>query len=212
MLARVAVPLLLLSLVAGACKDSVDLGDEAGVTSEGGAADDLCDGVAYTRTDLPGTALCLAGTDSFQCTWTGNNPAIKGHLIKGNHDVADDILTLAVPDDGAHGSFTTYEFALKFGQGGVDLVLELMGVRAGEYDEVDGWSAAIAGDGGLCGGHGGRCDGPCSADADCGSGRACIATTEGDKCLPADCDTCFDADQACNYYADDCAFESCSDA
>lgn len=207
-LARVAVPLLLLSLLAGACRDDVDLGDDAG-TSDG---DEVCGGVAYTRTDLPGTALCLDGTDSFQCTWVGNNAAIKGHFVEGNHDAANGLLTLAIPDDVARTSFTTYEFAAKLGQDGVDLVLELMGVRAGEYGEVAGWAAAVDGDGGLCGGRGGACDGPCSSDADCGSGRACIGTTEGDKCLPAACDTCFDADQLCNYYSDNCEFESCSDA
>lgn len=209
-----ALPLLLAVHALVGCQGGGGTSESAGASSSGGQSgvDMLCPGVAYTRTDVPGTALCLNGLESFQCAWTSKNPAINGHKIEGSHDAASDVLTLAYPDDPERTSFTTYTFDTKFGFDGVDLVLTLMGARAGDYQEVGGWAEAVDGDGGLCGGGGAACDGPCSSDADCGSGQACFATSEGDKCLPTACDTCFDADQFCNYFTAPCEFEACSAA
>lgn len=203
--------LAVLVLVVGCHRGgSGDPGD--GTTGEPDDVDAICPGVAYARADVPGTALCLDGLDSFQCTWTSKNPAINGAKIEGNHDAANGTLSLAIPDDAAHSSFTTYTFDVRLAVDGFDLVLELMGIRAGAYREVAGWTVAVDGDGGVCGGRGGSCDGPCSSDADCASGQACMATEEGDKCLPTACDTCFDADQTCNYYAVSCEFDACTAA
>lgn len=203
------------ALVAGGCHRDGGASDGGGGSSGSGGPDPVgiaCPGVAYTRTDVPGTALCLDGLDTFECAWTSNNPAFNGYLVQGSHDATEDLLTLAFPDDVARTSFTSFTFDVFYGVDGVDLVLRHMGVRAGDFREVASWAEAVAGDGGLCGGHGSACDGPCASDADCGGGAACMATEDGDKCLPIACDGCFDADEVCNYYADTCEFGSCSAA
>jgi len=54
------------------------------------------------------------------------------------------------------------------------------------------------------------CARPCTTSAECGLGEACLATTEGNLCMPVTCESCFAAEQTCNYFGDTCAFQSCS--
>lgn len=194
----------------------------AGITSDGGPPDDAgveCPGVAYTRTDVPGTALCLDGAATFECAWGTGNAAVDGYMVQGNHDAANDRLTLLFPDDPSNTSFTEFVFDMLYAVDGVDLVLVYMGSRTGEYREVESWAEAAAGDQGVCGGtpgagggdtDGGTCERSCSSDADCGAGEACLSTNDGELCLPSECQDCFADGQGCNFYVAACEFDECT--
>lgn len=194
--------------------DSGSTGGGGGTTGDGGGGDGVvCPGVAYTRTDQPGTALCLDGSATFECAWGSGNPAVDGYMVQGDHDAVNDRLTLSFPDDPSNTSFTDFIFDMLYDVGGVDLVLEYMGTRTGDYREVGSWAEAVAGDQGVCGGGGGgeagSCQQPCAADGDCGPGTACLLTDEGQRCLPSECGGCFAAESTCTVNLTTCEFDRC---
>ena len=53
---------------------------------------------------------------------------------------------------------------------------------------------------GGCGDVGGSasCKEACEEDDDCQSGLSCFHVTEGQRCLPSECDTCFDQGKTCS--------------
>lgn len=195
-------------------------GGSSGAGSDGAMGDSgdgggvVCTGVAYTRTDQPGAALCLDGAATFECAWGSGNAAVDGYMVQGDHDAANDRLTLSYPDDPTNTSFTDFIFDMLYDVGGVDLVLEYMGNRSGDYREVGSWAEAAAGDQGVCGGDssgggGGSCQQPCAADAECGAGAACLLTDGGKRCLPSGCGACFGSASTCNVNVTTCEFAGC---
>lgn len=179
-----------------------------------GAGSVVCPGVAYTRTDDPGTALCIDGADSFECGWGSGNPDVDGYVLKGEHDASAQTLTLYIPRDPTNTAFDPFVFDMYYDVGGVDLVLEYMANRAGDYAEVGSWAEAAAGDLGVCGGDAvqgggeGSCRLACGSDAQCDAGQLCLESDSGRICLAAECTTCFDEIRTC--FADDaCVFTEC---
>jgi hypothetical protein len=110
-----------------------------------------CAGTAYMRTDDPGTAMCLDGANTFVCSWGSGSSTVDGTFVDGNHDAAANRLTLCFPDDASLQTCTDFEFATLW-DAGADLVLDYMGTRSGDYQQVGSWAEATAGDGGICSG------------------------------------------------------------
>lgn len=150
---RVVLAQVLATLALTGCSSSGPGG--GGANGAGGSAghgnDPVCSGTAYTRTDVPGTALCLAGDASFECGW-GKGNRTDGYLVHGKENAEKTQLTLSFPDDDTDTTFTDYLFSLLFGTGDADLVLEYQGSRTGDYKQVDSWATAVAGDQGVCSG------------------------------------------------------------
>ena len=157
-----------------------------GGNSAGGGL--VCTGTAYTRTDVPGTGLCLSGPSSFECAFGHGNPTPDGVHVRGTQDSANNQLTLFFPDDSSAEGVTGFVFSLLFDTGGADLVLDYQGSRAGEYREVGSWAEAVAGDQGACSGAsngasgGGGGGGAGGETGDCGTQEAMLSgewITEG---------------------------------
>lgn len=222
--APLILPILFLSAscaLFGVNPDADDGGDgdgdgDSGYDSGGDSGGDWsCYGAAYKRTDDPGTAICMDGSDTFECAWGSGNPSVDGFRVEGNHDAANDLLTLYFPDNPEASSFTPFTFDVLFGYDGNDMVLEYMGSRSGDYQYTGSWNEAVAGDNGVCGGDGSEpqsetCTDYCSTSADCGPGEACLNAMDGMKCLPTSCQGCWDAGYSCSYFATTCEFSQCS--
>jgi hypothetical protein len=202
--------------------DGADAADAADVTGGGGGGGVVCPGTTYMRTDDPGTAICLDGSNTFECAWGSGNADVDGVVVDGVHDAGADVLTLCFPDDPTNTTCTDFSFSMLYGLG-PDLVLDYMGSRSGDYEQVGSWAEATAGDGGVCSGSGGGGDGgadtgvppsgtcelPCVGDVDCDAGEACLTTLDGHKCLPQECQGCFEAGSSCLSNAVTCEFGEC---
>jgi hypothetical protein len=188
-----------------------------------------CGGTAYTRTDVPGTGVCLDAGRSFTCSWRDTGSAFYGVRVEGSHDASGGVVTWRVPDDPEASSYTDLDFDVSFGDGGHDMVLRFMGSRSGEYREAASWADALAapssGDSSVCnggGGGGGHADGgdqdesetcvmSCSSSVDCGPGESCLDSEIGFICLPSSCQSCWDVGETCTYDASSCGFVGCGE-
>jgi hypothetical protein len=115
-----------------------------------------CNGVAYTRTDRLGTAICLDGAKSFQCGWASGDPTLDGLVTYGVFDAAMNKLTLNFYDYPTDQVPTAFVFETRFApSSSIDLTLIYEGARSGDYDEVESWAKATERDVmGLCNGQG----------------------------------------------------------
>lgn len=201
---------------------SYDGGYDSGYDSgyEGGYESGMCSGVAYTRTDDPGTAICLDGDDSISCSWGSGNPDVDGTVVDGRFDGST--FGLCFPDGPQSTTCTWFDFSTFFDVDGHDLVLDYLGTRSGEYAQMVNWDAATAGDNGVCGGTGAgsgsagggdggsaTCQQACNYDSDCGVGESCLNTASGMSCLPYQCPSCWGAGESCSFNGSTCEFVEC---